>query len=319
METFSQKIAVVTGAGTGMGRELVRQLTAKGADVAACDVMEENLLETAKLADREGHGRITTHLCDVSNEKHFIKFRDEVASQHQTEHIDLLFNNAGIGGGGSLVDFNRRRWERTFDVCWYGVYFGCITFLPMLIAGRESHIVNTSSVNGFWASLGPHVPHTAYSAAKFAVKGFTEALITDLRLYAPHVTCSVVMPGHVGTSIALNSRKLLRQTDAKWSDDTEAAMARDFYRRLGISIDGIPDDRVMEMIERDGEDFRDKAETSAEEAVEIILAGVAEKRWRILVGEDAKFLDESSRNDPESAYEVEFYDWLVKRNTKNAT
>ena len=96
-------------------------------------------------------------------------------------------------------------------------------------------------------------------------------------------------------------------------------MARDFYRRLGISIDGIPDDRVMEMIERDGEDFRDKAETSAEEAVEIILAGVAEKRWRILVGEDAKFLDESSRNDPESAYEVEFYDWLVKRNTKNAT
>ena len=72
----------------------------------------------------------------------------------------------------------------------------------------EGHIVNTSSVNGFWASVGPDVTHTAYSAAKFAVKGFTEALITDLRLNAPHIKCSVVMPGHIGTSIVANSRKI---------------------------------------------------------------------------------------------------------------
>ena len=87
--------------------------------------------------------------------------------------------------------------------------------MPMLLASDEGYIVNTSSVNGFWASVGPDVSHTAYSAAKFAVKGFTEALITDLRLNAPHVKCSVVMPGHIGTSIAST---LLKSTgkEALW-------------------------------------------------------------------------------------------------------
>ena len=80
------------------------------------------------------------------------------------------------------------------------------TFLPLLLKADEGHIVNTSSVNGFWASVGMGVPHTAYSAAKFAVKGFTEALINDLRLNAPHIKCSVVMPGHIGTSIVSNTR-----------------------------------------------------------------------------------------------------------------
>jgi NAD(P)-dependent dehydrogenase (short-subunit alcohol dehydrogenase family) len=85
--------------------------------------------------------------------------------------------------------------ERTFNICWGGVYLGTRTFMPMLLKADAGHIVNTSSVNGFWGSLGPTVSHTAYSAAKFAVKGFTEALISDLRLNAPHIKCSVVMPG----------------------------------------------------------------------------------------------------------------------------
>ena len=84
-------------------------------------------------------------------------------------------------------------------MCWGGVYNGSRAFMPLLVASDEGHIVNTSSVNGFWAALGPGTPHTAYSAAKFAVKGFTEALIIDLRLNAPHVHASVVMPGHIGT------------------------------------------------------------------------------------------------------------------------
>ena len=182
MESFDGKIAVVTGGGTGMGRELVCQLISAGAHVATCDVIEENLLETKALAEKKGTGLVTTHICDVSDEEQQLRFREEVAVQHGSEHIDLLFNNAGIAGGGGFVNQDRRRqWERTFNVCWYGVYYGCITFLPMLKASKEAHIINTSSINGFWASIGPRVAHTAYSAAKFAVKGFTEALITDLR------------------------------------------------------------------------------------------------------------------------------------------
>src|SRR6202453_4747457 len=96
----------------------------------------------------------------------------------------------------------------------------------MLMAADEGHIVNTSSVNGFWASLGPRTSHTAYAAAKFAVKGFTEALITDLRLNAPHIKCSVVMPGHIGTEIVANSRKVLTGEESDRLSDGAIAQAR---------------------------------------------------------------------------------------------
>src|SRR5882724_11550776 len=131
-------------------------------------------------ADAPQGTRVTTHLADVSDEAQILRFRDETARDQDTDKIHLLFNNAGIGGGGSLVAGPREEWDKTFNVCWGGVYHCTRAFLPMLMAASEGHIVNTSSVNGFWASLGPNIPHTAYSAAKFAVKGFTEALITDL-------------------------------------------------------------------------------------------------------------------------------------------
>ena len=105
-------------------------------------------------------------------------------------------------------------------MCWGGVYYGTRAFLDLLVAADEGHIVNTSSVNGFWASIGPDRPHTAYSAAKFAVKGFTEALLTDLRVNAPHVKASVVMPGHIGTSIVQNS---MRHGVNELDDETRAA------------------------------------------------------------------------------------------------
>ena len=94
-----------------------------------------------------------------------LAFRDEVLAAHQTQHINLLFNNAGIGGGGSFVEGDRGEWERTFAVCWDGVYFGCRAFMEALVASDEGHIVNTSSVNGFWASLGTTQAHTSYAAA----------------------------------------------------------------------------------------------------------------------------------------------------------
>ncbi len=207
MERFEGKLAVVTGGGTGMGRELARQLAAEGCHVAMCDVSAAAMAETRELclAEAPAGTRVTTFVADVSDEAQVLAFRDHVLAEHDTDHIDLLFNNAGIGGGGSMIVDDRTEWDRTFGVCWGGVYHGTRALLPLLVASEAGHLVNTSSVNGFWACLGPEVPHTAYSAAKFAVKGFTEALLVDLRLHAPHVQAHVVMPGHVGTSIVFNS------------------------------------------------------------------------------------------------------------------
>ena len=167
------------------------------------------MAETKALCDADAPAgtRVATFVADVSDESALQAFAAAVAAEHQTDHINLLFNNAGIGGGGSFVLDERDEWDRTFGICWGGVYLGTRTFMPMLLASSEGHIVNTSSVNGFWASLGRGIPHTAYSAAKFAVKGFTEALLTDFRLNAPHLRGSVVMPGHIGTSIVHQLRQ----------------------------------------------------------------------------------------------------------------
>lgn len=281
MENFSGKVAVVTGGGTGMGRELVVALAGEGCHVAMCDVSAENMAETAALAEAaapEGT-RVTSFIADVSEEAQMYAFRDAVKADHG-EQLNLLFNNAGIGGGGSFVTDGPENWEKCFAVCWYGVYYGCRAFMPMLVASDEGYVVNTSSVNGFWATVGPSHPHTAYSAAKFAVKGFTEALITDLRMNAPHVKAAVVMPGHIGTSIVFNSSAVLGA-----DTDVERASA-----------------------------FRDRAPTSAASASAIILDGVRNDRWRILVGEDAHVLDELVREAPEDAYEPVFIEMLHERN-----
>lgn len=184
----------------------------------------------------------------------------------------------------------------------------------MLRASRESRIINTSSVNGFFASVGPHVPHTAYCAAKFAVKGFTEALITDLRLNAPNVSCSVVMPGHIGTPLLENSRKLVREKNADEPTDSEVERAREMYLRAGLPVNNVPDEHIKNLMQQESDDWRDKARTTAKDAASIILKGVKEKRWRILVGKDAEFTDQAVREDPESAYEPEFYERLAERN-----
>ncbi|MBL6708168.1 MAG: SDR family NAD(P)-dependent oxidoreductase [Pseudomonadales bacterium] len=302
MDSFENKIAVVTGGGTGMGRELVCQLIAAGAHVAMCDVSQENMDETRRLA-AVGEQRLTDHLCDVSNEAQVLAFRDEVLAQHQTKHINLLFNNAGIGGGGSFVEGDRGEWERTYAVCWDGVYLGCRAFMDALVASDEGHIVNTSSVNGFWASLGTTQAHTAYAAAKFAVKGFTEALITDLRLHAPHVHCSVVMPGHIGTSIMENSSKVLGRPWGMELPDEEVAIVRERMLSAGLPVGNVPDDHIRQMLADRAEAFRTQAPTTAAAAANVILDAVRNKQWRVLVGQDARDLDRLVREAPEEAYE----------------
>jgi NAD(P)-dependent dehydrogenase (short-subunit alcohol dehydrogenase family) len=311
MDSFEGKIAVVTGGGTGMGRELCLQLVKEGCNVATCDVLMENLEETKTLCQKVNPDiLVTLHQCDVSSEEAMNHFRDEVIAAHG-DKINLLFNNAGIGGGGSFMNpEDRADWERTFNVCWYGVYYGCRAFIESLVNADESHIVNTSSINGFWASLGPNTPHTAYCSAKFAVKGFSEALVTDLRLNAPHVGVSVVMPGHIGTSIAINSGKVLGRPAALDMSEEDIKDIREGMMNSGGEMSevvmNLSDDQIREFMHQRGIAFRDNAPTSAGEAATIILDGVKAGKWRILVGEDAHRLDERVRTNPESAYEASF-------------
>ncbi|MGJ4946959.1 SDR family NAD(P)-dependent oxidoreductase [Bradyrhizobium sp. HKCCYLS20291] len=315
MKDFAGKIAVITGGGTGMGRELARQLVAEGCNVAMCDVSAEAMAETKRLCEAEKlpQGlRVTAHVADVSIEAQLQRFRDELVEQQATDRIHLLFNNAGIGGGGSLFTNSREQWERTFNICWGGVYLGVRTFLPMLLKADEAHIVNTSSVNGFWASVGMGVSHTAYSAAKFAVKGFTEALINDLRLNAPHIKCSVVMPGHIGTSIVSNSRKMQSGGASDELSETEIAQARQRMKGMGIDVAAMSDQDIQAAARERARSFLEDAPTTAAQAAKIILDGVKAEQWRILVGEDAKMLDMRVRQSPEQAYEPEFFQRFVQ-------
>ena len=264
------------------------------------------------VADAPAGTRVTAFVADVSQEAQLLAFADAVRGEHGTQHINLLFNNAGIGGGGSFVADPRDEWETTFNVCWGGVYLGTRTFMPMLLASEEGHIVNTSSVNGFWASLGPNIPHTAYSAAKFAVKGFTEALITDLRQNAPHIKASVVMPGHIGTSIVINSGKFFGREPKEMTSE-QLDTVRDRLTQRGLDLTAASDDDLRVGMQMQAEMFRDAAPTTAAQAATLILDGVRLGAWRILVGDDAVGLDELVREMPAVAYDEAFLPHLRAR------
>jgi len=314
MKDFRGKIAVITGGGTGMGRSLAEQLAAEGCHVAMCDVSTENMEETKRLCEARAPSgvRVSTHPCDVSDERQVTAFRDAVQAAHRTDHINLLFNNAGIGGGASFLRDDRAEWERTFGVCWFGVYYCSRAFLPLLVASDDGYIVNTSSVNGFWACLGPGTAHSAYSTAKFAVKGFTEALLVELRLEAPHVKAAVVMPGHIGTSIVINTGKVLGKS-ALELPASDVARVREQMTRHGFPGADLDDDQIRSLVHQLAISFRDNAPLSADQAATIILDGVRNDAWRILVGDDARALDRQVRETPETAYDQSFVEALRKQ------
>jgi NAD(P)-dependent dehydrogenase (short-subunit alcohol dehydrogenase family) len=156
------------------------------------------------------------------------------------------------------------------------------------------------------------VSHTAYSAAKFAVKGFTEALIADLRLNAPHIKCSVVMPGHIGTSIVSNTRKVQSGTGSDRLTDGEVVQARQRMQGRGLDTTKMSDEEIRQAALDRARIFLEEAPTTAAQAAKIILDGVKAGRWRILVGEDAQKLDAKVRRSPEEAYTEEFYQSFVQ-------
>jgi len=323
VDSFAGKLAVITGGGSGMGRELARQLAAQECSVAACDLNADAVAEAAVVA-RAGAPpsiRVTSHACDVSDEAQVLRFRDELLEEHASDHVDLVFSNAGIGGGESFVSSPREIWERTFAIDWWGVYYCARAFLPLLIASGDGVLVNTSSVNGFWASLGPGIPNSAYSTAKFAVRGFSEVLIEDLRANAPQVRVAVVLPGHVGTDIVANSFRArgLPAPEQMSDAQVEELIPRDAQAELiraGMLAQGASADELRQMLVRANADFRDKAPVSAAEAATVILDGVRSGAWRILVGEDAKMIDAAVRAKPEAAYDyAELFSALAEEPT----
>jgi NAD(P)-dependent dehydrogenase (short-subunit alcohol dehydrogenase family) len=304
MKSFDGKLAVVTGGGSGMGRELVIQLAAAGCSVAACDLSERTVAETAASATaRSPDGtKVTGHTCDISNEAAVAHFRDEVIAQHETRHIDLLFNNAGIFGAGSFLTDDRDAWERVFNVCWFGVYNMCRVFVPLLVASEEGHIVNTSSANALRAVHSRGAPSTAYSAGKWAVRGFTEALIEDLRTHAPHVSVSQVIPGGVVTDMRANSGRILGSNRPGAKVSTGADHLRAYLVGMGVPVK----DASEPMIERlMGVMQSDVFAMPVTQAATDILSSVREGSWRVLVGAGIAQLDQAVRANPEAVYDAD--------------
>lgn len=233
--------------------------------MAVCDI-DPGRLETAARRARAVNPevRVTTHLCDVADENAVNRFMAEVASEHQCESVHMLFNNAGVVGGSSFVSGRREEWERTFAVSWFGTYYCTRAFLPMLIAADQGVVVNTSSVSGMWASLGTKSPHSAYSSAKFAIRGFTESLLVDFRANTPHISAVLVMPGHVRSGMSSPPRS---------------------WRRALNSL------------------FADYQPVSSDQAARAILNAVSNGDWRVVIGEDAEAVDVRVRADPWTVYD----------------
>ena len=314
VDSFTGKLAVVTGGGSGIGRELARQLAAQGCSVAACDLNSDTIAVTAATAWALAPPgiKVTGHACDVSDEAQVQRFRDELLEQHATDHVNLVFSNAGVFGGASFVKDSRQEWERTFAINWWGVYFCARTFLPLLIASGNGVLVNTSSVAGFWATAGPGAPPiTAYSTSEFAIKGFSEALIEDLRSNAPQVRVVVVMPGVVSTDIATNSRRALGLPEWEQLSDAELLeqipdIGRAILIGMGLLAEDFSADDLRRAIPRLKAELQGKGFTAAQAAT-IILDGVRSGAWRILVGDEAKMLDEQVRANPEAPFNYENY------------
>jgi NAD(P)-dependent dehydrogenase (short-subunit alcohol dehydrogenase family) len=314
VDSFTGKLAVVTGGGSGIGRELVRQLAAQRCSVAACDLNADTVALTAATAWAAAPPgvMVTGHACDVSDEAQVLRFRDELLEQHASDHLDLVFANAGVFGGASFVKGSRQEWERTFAINWWGTYFCARTFLPLLVASGDGVLVNTGSVAGFWATAGPGAPPiTAYSTSNFAIKGFSEALVEDLRSNAPQVRVVLVMPGVVITDIAENSRRALGLPEWEQLSDAELMeQIPDAGRAVLIATGLVPEDfsadDLRRAIPRLKGEFQDKGFTAVQ-AASIILDGVRSGAWRILVGEEAKMLDEQVRANPEAPFDYERY------------
>lgn len=257
MSSFDGRVAAVTGAGSGIGRALALGLARRGAKLALSDVDEVGLAETARAAEQIGAEVLTARL-DVADRNAVEAHATDVAQRFGK--VNQVYNNAGIAFSRPIVESDYADFERILGVNLWGVIHGTKAFLPHLIASREGHVINISSLNGYMAQ--PNMSH--YCTSKFAVRGFTETLRMEM-LEARHaVRATSVHPGGIKTNIATSALETARSLGLPITVEDEKR--RDTYN-----------EKLLRM--------------SPDAAARIILDGVARNRPRILVGNDAKAVD----------------------------
>ena len=274
MKSFKDKVAVITGAGSGMGRYLAVLLAKDGADVSVCDVNEETLNETVEML-RKYNVSVSSHLLDVSDKDAIEALPGKVIEQHGK--VDMVFNNAGVTTGTHFKDMDENNWDWVMGINFDGVINSTRAFIPHMVDSPEAAIVNTSSIFGMVAVPG----QTVYHATKFAVRGFTESLAMEMKETNPNLQIHCVHPGHIGTNIAADAR--FDEEDFN-QDETQASNSI-FTRNAPKS--------KKEM----GDMFREGG-MHPSKAAEIILNGVKKNKTRIFIGLDAKLLDLSQRIFP---------------------
>ncbi|MGF2945040.1 SDR family NAD(P)-dependent oxidoreductase [Mycobacterium sp. Lab-001] len=250
MQGFAGKVAVVTGAGSGIGQALAIELARSGAKLAISDVDMEGLADTEQQVTALG-AVVKSDRLDVTEREAFLAYAHAVAEHFGT--VNQIYNNAGIAFTGDIEVSQFKDIEKVMDVDFWGVVNGTKAFLPYLIASGDGHVINISSVFGLFSVPG----QAAYNSAKFAVRGFTEALRQEMILAGHPVGVTTVHPGGIKTAIARNA------TAAEGVDRDELAKA--FDTRL--------------------------ARTSPQRAAEVILDAVRKNKARVLVGGDAQILD----------------------------
>jgi len=283
LKNFKDKTAVITGAGSGMGRYLAILLAKDGADVVVCDVNEDTLNKTLEML-KQYNVSISSHVLDVAIKEDIEALPGKVIEQHGK--VDLVFNNAGVATGGHFQDMDEKYWDWVMGVNFHGVVNSTRAFIPHMIDRPEAAIVNTSSIFGMVAVPG----QSAYHATKFAVRGFTESLALEMADTNPNLQIHCVHPGHIGTNIA---------GTARMDDQVAKKVIEDGKKSI---FTWKPPTSLEEM----GHEFK-QGGMHPSKAAKIILSGVKKNKRRIFIGLDARLLDLSQRLFPKHYHKT----WIL--------
>lgn len=267
MKDFNNKVAAITGAGSGIGQQLAILLAKQGAHLSLSDINEQGLAKTVELLNSYPV-KVTTTKLDVANRDDFKAWAEQTVQDHGK--VNLIFNNAGVALGSTVEGMSYDELEWMMGINFWGVVYGTKEFLPHLKASGDGHIVNISSLFGLTAQPS----QSAYNASKFAVRGFTEALRQELDIQNNGVSATCVHPGGIRTNIAI------------------AARMNDSIRSLGMNPNTA------------GKQFNKLLRTPPEEAARQILEAVRNNDRRLLIGNDAKVIEMLQRIMPAGYQQV---------------